>query len=83
MKKLSLSVALIVSCFTLPAAADDAPAARPNHRGAVVLPPVVVTGKRLPVASASIMRIQPSMTLTELRVSLLEKVEKAMFGEHF
>lgn len=90
MKKLALGIALVVSSVALPVYADDAApeaaskAAAPNLRGAIELPDVIVTGKRsVPVASASILRLEPAMTLTELRISLLEKVEQAMFGEHF
>lgn len=91
MKKLGLGIALVVTCFALPASADEpepatappADTAQPKLRGAIILPPVVVTGRRKPVAAASIMRIEPSMTLTELRISLLSKVEKAILGPAF
>ena len=90
MKKLGLGVAFVVSSMALPAYADDAatePAtktATPNLRAATTLPDVVITGRRsIPAASASILRLEPALTLAELRISLLEKVEKVILGEHF
>jgi hypothetical protein len=89
MKKLGLGIVLALSSAALPAYADDAapaPTAKqaPNFRGASTLPDVIITGRRsVPVASAAILRVAPAITLTELRISLLEKVEKVILGEHF
>lgn len=87
---LGLGVALVVSSMALPAYADDRapePATKtgaPNLRGATTLPDVIITGRRsIPVASASILRLEPALTLAELRISLLEKVERVILGEHF
>ena len=89
MKKLGLGIVLALSSIALPAYADDAEpapskAVAPNFRGASTLPDVIITGRRsIPVASASILRVEPSITLTELRISLLAKVEKVILGDHF
>ncbi|NUO52166.1 MAG: hypothetical protein HOV80_25210 [Polyangiaceae bacterium] len=89
MKKLGLGIALTLSSIALPAYADDAepaPAVQeaPNFRGASTLPDVIITGRpSVPLAAMSILRLEPALTLTELRISLLEKVEKAIFGDAF
>ncbi len=78
------SLGVVLLAAAVPAHADEGePAAAPKLRGAVVLPPVVVTGRRLPVASASIMRVQPALTLTELRISLVDRLEKVLTGPNF
>jgi hypothetical protein len=89
MKKLGFGIVLALSSIALPAYADDAAPptaqpAQPNLRGAIKFPELIITGKRsVPVASASILRVEPAITLTELRISLLAKVEKVILGDHF
>jgi len=81
-------------CAT-PARADDgivnekAPPAAPapagkDQRGVITLAEVTITGRiQKPIAAVDVSRIQPKLTLAELRQPFLERIEKAIYSDPF
>ena len=74
------ALALAVLAFgSRPAAAQDKP-----KKGVIELAEVIIKGRiQKPVASVDVNRIQPSLTLAELRQPFLERIEQAIYREPF
>ena len=61
------------------AAAQDKPA-----KGVITLAEVTIVGRiQKPIAAVDVNRIQPKLTLQELRQPFLDKVEQAIYQEPF
>ena len=61
------------------AAAQDKPA-----KGVITLAEVTIVGRiQKPIASVDVNRIQPKLTLQELRQPFLDKIEQAVFQDPF
>jgi hypothetical protein len=81
MKKslLLLSVASLMA-FSASAAAQEAS----KPRGVITLTEVTITGRiQKPIAAVDVSRIQPKLTLAELRQPFLDRIEQAIYKEPF
>ena len=64
---------------TPPAKAAEAPA-----RGVITLAEVTITGRvQKPIAAVDVGRINPHLTLTELRQPFLDRIEKVIYSDPF
>ncbi len=80
MKKL-LSLALISSGILVAASAS---AQEKGGRGVITLAEVTITGRiQKPIAAVDVSRLQPKLTLAELRQPFLERIEKAIYKDPF
>ena len=62
-----------------PASAQDKPT-----KGVITLAEVTIVGRiQKPIASVDVNRIQPKLTLQELRQPFLDKIEQAVYQEPF
>lgn len=53
-------------------------------RGVITLAEVTITGRiQKPIAALDVSRIQPKLTLAELRQPFLERIEKAIYKDPF
>jgi len=53
-------------------------------RGAITLSEVTITGRiEKPIAAVDVSRIQPKLTLAELRQPFLDRIEEVIFKEPF
>jgi len=60
---------------------DAAPA---PQRGVITLAEVTITGRiQKPIAAVDVNRIQPKLTLAELRQPFLDRIEQAIYKEPF
>ena len=84
MKKL-LSVA--VCSFAIFGVASTASAQEKKDgsgRGVITLAEVTITGRiQKPIAAVDVSRLQPKLTLAELRQPFLERIEKAIYRDPF
>lgn len=88
-----VAVALGVGSLLLvrPAAAQDAGGATVppgsagvEQRGVITLAEVTITGRiQKPIAAVDVSRIQPKLTLAELRQPFLDRIEKAIYEDPF
>jgi hypothetical protein len=81
MRTLTLWMAAGVGAIfaSAPAFAQDKPA-----KGVITLAEVTIVGRiQKPIAAVDVNRIQPKLTLQELRQPFLEKVEQAVYQEPF
>jgi hypothetical protein len=54
------------------------------QRGVITLAEVTITGRiQKPIAAVDVSRIQPKLTLAELRQPFLDRIEEAIFKEPF
>jgi hypothetical protein len=85
MKQL-LSCAAILASLSIAGAAiaDEVKDAPKSQRGVITLPPKIITGKpQRPLASVEVSRMEPALTLTELCVPLVERIETAIYSTLF
>ena len=76
---LKWSLAMGLSLVSLPLLAQDKPA-----KGVITLAEVTIVGRiQKPIAAVDVNRIQPKLTLQELRQPFLEKIEQAVFQDPF
>lgn len=82
----SLKLSLVAVALMLPAtsfAQEDAPK-EGGGRGVITLAEVTITGRiQKPIAALDVSRIQPKLTLAELRQPFLERIEKAIYRDPF
>ncbi|MEJ7728803.1 MAG: hypothetical protein WKG00_06275 [Polyangiaceae bacterium] len=79
------ALAILLACVA-PAAAQDqpAPAAPGGGRGVITLAEVTITGRiQKPIAAVDVSRIQPKLTLAELRQPFLDRIEQAIYKDPF
>ncbi len=73
---------LLVVASALPSA--DAQEKDKKPRGAITLSEVTITGRiEKPIAAVDVSRIQPKLTLAELRQPFLDRIEEAIFKAPF
>jgi hypothetical protein len=73
------SVAVGWLLMAMPASAQDKPT-----KGVITLAEVTIVGRiQKPIASVDVNRIQPKLTLQELRQPFLDKIEQAVFQDPF
>jgi hypothetical protein len=76
---LGWSMAAGLLFLSAPLLAQDKPA-----KGVITLAEVTIVGRiQKPIASVDVNRIQPKLTLQELRQPFLEKIEKAIYQQPF
>jgi hypothetical protein len=79
MKRLTLWWMATAWIVAGPAWAQDKPA-----KGVITLAEVTIVGRiQKPIAAVDVNRIQPKLTLQELRQPFLDKIEKAVYQEPF
>lgn len=62
--------------------AQSAP--QPSQRGVITLAEVTITGRvQKPIAAVDVNRIQPKLTLAELRQPFLDRIEQAIYKDPF
>ena len=68
-----------------PAAAQQAGGSLGTEsRGVITLAEVTITGRiQKPIAAVDVSRIQPKLTLAELRQPFLDRIEKAIYQDPF
>lgn len=55
-----------------------------ESRGVITLAEVTITGRiQKPIAAVDVSRIQPKLTLAELRQPFLDRIEKAIYQDPF
>ncbi len=55
-----------------------------DQRGVITLAEVTITGRiQKPIAAVDVSRIQPKLTLAELRQPFLDRIEKAVYKDPF
>jgi hypothetical protein len=55
-----------------------------EQRGVITLAEVTITGRiQKPIAAVDVSRIQPKLTLAELRQPFLDRIEKAVYKDPF
>ena len=88
MKRLSLFAATIASSISLAAtaAAQDQGAARPTkpQQGVLQVGEITIVGRvQKPIAAVDVAKIQPKLTLAELRQPFLDRIEEAVKKDPF
>ncbi|WP_437293850.1 hypothetical protein WMF45_32975 [Sorangium sp. So ce448] len=74
------SVLLAILGHGAPASAQE----KGKQRGVITLAEVTITGRiQKPIAAVDVSRIQPKLTLAELRQPFLDRIEQAIFKEPF
>ena len=75
----TLWMILAATATALPALAQDKPA-----KGVITLAEVTIVGRiQKPIAAVDVNRIQPKLTLQELRQPFLDKIERAVYEAPF
>ena len=82
---LCLSVAAAVAAAEGTAAAQDKGGGdKGKQRGVITLAEVTITGRiQKPIAAVDVSRIQPKLTLAELRQPFLQRIEDAIYRAPF
>jgi len=79
-KLAALAVVLAAAAVSGSAAAQE----RGAQRGVITLAEVTITGRiQKPIAAVDVSRIQPKLTLAELRQPFLDRIEGAIYKEPF
>jgi len=74
---------LALSIAETPAAAQEEKD-KEKARGAITLTEVTITGRiEKPIAAVDVARIQPRLTLAELRQPFLDRIEQAIYRSPF
>ena len=86
----ALASAFITSTLASSVLAQPAAGAPPagggsvDQRGVITLAEVTITGRiQKPIAAVDVSRIQPKLTLAELRQPFLDRIEKAIYKDPF
>ncbi len=79
---------LLIPALTLALASSESLASAQDKggggRGVITLAEVTITGRiQKPIAAVDVSRIQPKLTLAELRQPFLERIEKAIYSDPF
>jgi hypothetical protein len=76
-------VATVLGVLALPSVALSQ-AKEATGRGVITLAEITITGRiQKPIAALDVSRIQPKLTLAELRQPFLERIEKAIYHDPF
>lgn len=81
----TLATLTALALFTLGASALAQEKGKDNkQRGVITLAEVTITGRiQKPIAAVDVSRIQPKLTLAELRQPFLDRIEQAVFKDPF
>lgn len=85
---IALAVCMTAVVVSTSALADDTSkggaAAPAPQRGVITLAEVTITGRvQKPIAAVDVNRIQPKLTLAELRQPFLDRIEQAVYKDPF
>lgn len=70
--------------FVLATGSASAQEEKDKARGAITLTEVTITGRiEKPIAAVDVARIQPRLTLAELRQPFLDRIEQAIYKSPF
>jgi len=83
--KTSILVATLVATLSFAATNAAAQESDPSkQKGVITLAEVKITGRiQKPIAAVDVNRIQPKLTLSELRQPFLGRIEQAIYTEPF
>jgi hypothetical protein len=74
----------LVIAMAQPAEAQEKDSKGGGKRGVITLAEVTITGRiQKPIAAVDVSRIQPKLTLAELRQPFLDRIEEAIYKEPF
>lgn len=77
-------ILLIVGVLLIAGSAGRAEAQEKKGRGVITLTEVTITGRiQKPIAAVDVSRIQPKLTLAELRQPFLDRIEQAIYKDPF
>lgn len=77
-------ISLAVGAALLFGVEGRASAQEKKQRGVITLTEVTITGRiQKPIAAVDVSRIQPKLTLAELRQPFLDRIEQAIYKEPF
>lgn len=77
-----LSLAVVLGIVVLGAAVGPASAQPKPAKGVITLREVTIVGRiQKPIAAVDVNRIQPKLTLHELRQPFLDRIEQAVFED--
>lgn len=77
-------VALAALVLSASAASAQDKGSKGSQRGVITLAEVTITGRiQKPIAAVDVNRIQPKLTLAELRQPFLDRIEQAVYKEPF
>jgi hypothetical protein len=80
----SLGIAALGVLTASSALAQDKGKGGGAQRGVITLAEVTITGRiQKPIAAVDVSRIQPKLTLAELRQPFLDRIEQAIYKEPF
>ena len=72
---------LAIATMAFPAQAQEG---KGKSRGVITLAEVTITGRiQKPIAAVDVSRIQPKLTLAELRQPFLDRIEEAIYKDPF
>ena len=78
------ALAIGAALFAVACASGVAGAQEKKQRGVITLAEVTITGRiQKPIAAVDVSRIQPKLTLAELRQPFLDRIEQAIYKEPF
>ncbi|HTJ85395.1 MAG TPA: hypothetical protein VL400_26940 [Polyangiaceae bacterium] len=86
MKRLGLTLLFALGALVVSgtASAQEKKDAGGGGRGVITLAEVKITGRvQKPIAAVDVSRIQPKLTLAELRQPFLERIEQAIYKDPF
>lgn len=78
------SAALALGLFAILLSASGSAQEKGRQRGVITLTEVTISGRiQKPIAAVDVSRIQPKLTLAELRQPFLDRIEEAIYKEPF
>lgn len=78
------AMTMVAGVLALSISEQPASAQEDKGRGAITLTEVTITGRiEKPIAAVDVARIQPRLTLAELRQPFLDRIEQAIFKSPF
>jgi len=84
MKRFALTLLISASALAVSTTASAQEKKDASGRGVITLAEVKITGRvQKPIAAVDVSRIQPKLTLAELRQPFLERIEQAIYKDPF
>lgn len=77
-------LSVLAGMFAATAAQAQEKGKETKQRGVITLAEVTITGRiQKPIAAVDVSRIQPKLTLAELRQPFLDRIEQAIYKDPF
>lgn len=78
------AVVLVVACWAGSAIAQDQPKPTKPQQGVLQVGEITIVGRvQKPIAAVDVAKIQPKLTLAELRQPFLDRIEEAVHKDPF